>query len=164
MSSFFFNIMLLLLFLHLVVGWINQIIFNLKFMLIHIPMFIFVLCFIWILIWCTQPFRNKLTWSLRYPFYLLLIINSICQCVKKTIPTWVWKVLNIAKGHMSQGVFWGATATAALVAGEFLVSIQCNGYWTRIYRWVDYHMWQMVVWILAQCWWAPTKGSLELHT
>ena len=36
----------------------------------------------------------------------------------KTISSWVWKVLSVAKALMSLGSLWGVAASAALVAGS----------------------------------------------
>ena len=50
----------------------------------------------------------------------------------KTISSWVRKVLCVAKAHMFPGSFWGAAASAALVAGVSLVSILQAGDWARV--------------------------------
>ena len=50
----------------------------------------------------------------------------------KTISSWERKVLCVAKAHISPGSLWGATASAALVAGVSLVSILQAGDWTRV--------------------------------
>ena len=41
----------------------------------------------------------------------------------KTISSWVWKVLSVAKAHMSLGSLWEVAASAALAAGVSLVTI-----------------------------------------
>ena len=50
----------------------------------------------------------------------------------KTISSWVWKVLSVAKAHMSLGSLWGVAAYAALVAGVSLVTILQAGDWTKV--------------------------------
>ena len=50
----------------------------------------------------------------------------------KTISAWVWKVLSVAKAHMSLGSLQGAAAFAALVAGVSLVSILQAGDWASV--------------------------------
>ena len=50
----------------------------------------------------------------------------------KTIPSWVRKVLCVAKAHMSLGSLWGGAASTALAAGVSLVTILQAGDWTRV--------------------------------
>ena len=50
----------------------------------------------------------------------------------KTISSWVWKVLSVAKAHISLGSLWGVAASAALAAGVSLVTILQAGDWTRV--------------------------------
>ena len=50
----------------------------------------------------------------------------------KTISSWLWKVLCVAKGHMSLGSLWGVSASAALAAGVSLETILEAGDWTRV--------------------------------
>ena len=54
---------------------------------------------------------------------------SVCA---KTISSWVWKFLSVAKAHMSLGSLWGVAASAALAAGVSLVTILQAGDWTRV--------------------------------
>ena len=51
----------------------------------------------------------------------------------KTISSWVWKVLGIAKAHMSPGSLQGVAVSAALAAGVSLVTILQAGDWTSFY-------------------------------
>ena len=50
----------------------------------------------------------------------------------KTISSWVWKVLSVAKAYVSLGSIWGVAAPAALVAGVSLVTILQADDWTRV--------------------------------
>ena len=50
----------------------------------------------------------------------------------KTISSWEWKVLSVAKAHMSPGSLWGVADSAALAAGVSLVTILQAGGWTRV--------------------------------
>ena len=50
----------------------------------------------------------------------------------RTISSWVWKVLGVAKAHMSPGSLQGVAASAALVVGVSLVTILQAGDWTRV--------------------------------
>ena len=50
----------------------------------------------------------------------------------KTISSWVWKVLSVAKAHISLGSLQGVAASAVLVAGVSLVTILQAGDWTRV--------------------------------
>ena len=50
----------------------------------------------------------------------------------KTFPSWVRKVLGVAKAHMSLGSLWGVAASAALAAGVSLATILQAGDWTRV--------------------------------
>ena len=50
----------------------------------------------------------------------------------KTISSWVWKVLSVAKAHMSLGSLQGVAASTALAAGVSLVTILQASDWTRV--------------------------------
>ena len=50
----------------------------------------------------------------------------------ETISSWVWKVLGIAKAHMSPGTLHLAEMSAALAAGVLLVSFLQTGDWARV--------------------------------
>ena len=56
-----------------------------------------------------------------------LVDLLFCYC-----SSWVRIVLCVAKAHMSPGSLWGASASAALVAGVSLVSILQAGDWARV--------------------------------
>ena len=71
---------------------------------------------------CTESFRKKSDGNTRQH-------QPVCA---KTISSWVWKVLSVAKGHMSLGSLWGVAASAALAAGVSLVTILQAGDWTRV--------------------------------
>ena len=79
--SFFFNIMLLFLFLSLVVKWIDLVIFLDKFILNHIPVLLFVLYCIGRLISRVLSLSGRSWMDLRYPLCFLAILGNICQCV-----------------------------------------------------------------------------------
>ena len=50
----------------------------------------------------------------------------------KTISSWVKKVLDIAKAHMSPSTLCSVMVSSALVAGVSLVSILQAGDWARV--------------------------------
>ena len=84
--------------------------------------------FIWRLI------LNHLGWSLMdctYHLFFWITIGSTGPVCAKTIPSWVRKVLSVAKPHVSRFCL-GAAASAALVAGVSLVSILEAGDWDRV--------------------------------
>ena len=79
----------------------------------------------------TESFRMKSDGS---PVTSLFLGNNrqhqpVCA---KTISSWVWKVLSIAKAYMSLGSLQGVAASAALAAGVSLVTILQAGDWTRV--------------------------------
>ena len=62
---------------------------------------------------CTESFRKKSDGS--QVTYLVLSNNSQHQPVcAKTISSWVWKVLSVAKAHMSPGSLWGCCCFCSL--------------------------------------------------
>ena len=80
---------------------------------------------------CTESFRNKSDGS-RVTSLFLGNNRQHCPVCPKTISSWVWKVLSVAKAHMSLGSVWGIAASATLAAGVSLVTILQAGDWTRV--------------------------------
>ena len=130
-STLFFSIMLLFSFLYLVTGWIDQVIFLLRFALSLIPMLIFSLFYLKACLRHTEPFRKKLDGLWLSSLFLGNTRQHRLVCAK-TISSWVRKVLCVAKAHMSPGSLWGAAASAALAVGVSLVSILQAGDWARV--------------------------------
>ena len=95
-STFFFNIMMLFLFLHLVVRHFDQIIFHLKLVMgSHSSVNLCPVSYLKAYLQHAEPLRSQM--DLGYP--LLIVIGSTCQCV--SMISWVRKVLSIARAHMS---------------------------------------------------------------
>ena len=79
---------------------------------------------------CTESFRKKSDGSRVNSLFLGNNRQHWPVCAK-TISSWVWKVLSVAKAHVS-GFSLGVAASAALVAGVSLVTILQAGDWTRV--------------------------------
>ena len=79
----------------------------------------------------TESFRKKPDGSQVTSLFLGHNRQHWPVCAK-TISSWVWKVLGVAKAHMSPGSLWRVAASAALAAGVSLVTILQAGDWTRV--------------------------------
>ena len=62
---------------------------------------------------CTESFRKMSDGSQVTSLFLGNNRQHQPVCAK-TISSWVWKVLGVAKAHMSLGSLWGVAASAAL--------------------------------------------------
>ena len=108
-----------ILLLHLVVWWINWVIFHLKFILNYIPILIFAQYVILRLFYCVLSLLGRYQMHLWCPDYLLVITGHSFQCVSKQISYWVRQVLSIAKVHMSVGALQDIAASVAYAACVF---------------------------------------------
>ena len=131
-STFFSNIMLLLLFLYLVVSidWPGhfppQIHIESHSSFNHCPVFYLKAAF-----WPTSPFREKSGGSQVSSLFLGNSRQHIAVCAQ-IISSSVRKSLSTAKAHMSQGILQDAMTPVALAADVSQVSIQQAGDWPRI--------------------------------
>ena len=123
--------MLLFLFQHLVVWWIDQVIVHLKFILNLTLMLVFALSFSWRLTHVVLCLLGR-SW-MNLIFTLFLGNNRKYRPVyTKTISSWVRNVLRIAKAHMSPSTLQCGAVSVALAAGVSLVSILQAGDWPRV--------------------------------
>ena len=132
MSTFFFSIMLLILFLCLMARWIDQVIINLKFILNLTPMLIFTQYILFEDLYAILILLGRSQMDLMCPLCFLGNNRQHMPICAKIISSWVRKFLNIAKANVSPGTPCRAAISAALVAGGSLVSILHACVWTRV--------------------------------
>ena len=86
--TFFFIILLLFLFQHLVIRWISWVSLHLRLVLNFILMAIFVLCFTWKLIYPSPSLLGRSWMDLGCLLCFLVTIGNTCQYVPKCFLLW----------------------------------------------------------------------------
>ena len=114
--------MVLYLFWHLVVRWINRVICHLKFILNLTVMLILALFFTWRLTYSILRLLGRSQIDLVCSFCFGVTVGSMCQYVLK----------QVLQRHMSPGTLQGDMALADFAAGVSMVFILQAGDWARV--------------------------------
>ena len=115
----------------LLIRWIGQIIFHLRFVFSHSSVNVCPVFYLKAYLWCTEPFIKMSDES-----YVSCVVTSnnrqhMVLCAK-SVPSWVRESPSVTKTHMLLGTPQGAVVSVALAAGVSLVCILQAGDWAKV--------------------------------